>query len=46
MLNANGRIVSDGGDWSLSAQVSIYYSLDLWLDEIEGSVSWHLSRNF
>jgi hypothetical protein len=47
MLGANGQIVGQAGqDWQLSAHARIYYSLDLWLTEIEGSVNWHISKSF
>lgn len=46
MMDANGKLSNGGGNWNLNADVGIHYSLDLWLDEIEGSVNWHISRSF
>ena len=46
MLDARGKLTNGGGDWKLAAHVRIYYSLDLWLDEIEGSVGWNINRTF
>ena len=42
MLEAQGEITNQTGSWMLNAQVGIYYSLDLWLDEIEGGVTWYI----
>jgi hypothetical protein len=44
MLNAQGDLVNKTGNWNLSANTQIYYCLDLWLDDIEGSVTWHISK--
>jgi hypothetical protein len=47
MLGANGQIIGQAGqDWQLSANAHIYYSLDLWLTEIDGSVNWHITKSF
>lgn len=47
MLGANGQIIGQSGqDWQLSANARIYYSLDLWLTDIEGSVNWHIAKNY
>lgn len=47
MLSANGQIIGQSGQgWALGATAQIYYSLDLWVKEYEGSVSWHISHSF
>jgi hypothetical protein len=46
MIDATGRLTNAGGGWDLQAHVSVYYSLDLWLDEIEGSVDWNIHTTF
>jgi hypothetical protein len=46
MIDATGRLTNAGGGWDLQAHVRVYYSLDLWLDEIEGSVNWNIHTTF
>jgi len=47
MMGANGQIIGQmGQDWQLSANARIYYSLDLWITEIDGSVNWHIAKSF
>ena len=46
-MNANGEIVgAPEQPWQLNAAVGIHYSIDLWIDEIEGSVTWHVRKDF
>lgn len=44
-LNAQGDLVKTD-QWRLSAEARIYYHVDLWLDDISGSVGWHISYTF
>ena len=47
MLEANGDLKKGtGGDWSLDANARISYHVDLWLDDISGSVNWHIHTSF
>ncbi|HAL74504.1 MAG TPA: hypothetical protein DCM45_05350 [Clostridiales bacterium] len=47
MMGANGQIIGQvGQNWQLSANARIYYSLDLWITEIDGSVNWHIAKSF
>ena len=45
-VDAYGKLTNGGGDWHLTGRVNVYYSLDLWLDEIEGSVDWNIDKTF
>ena len=47
MLEANGDLKkSSSGKWSLDANARISYHVDLWLDDISGSVNWHINTSF
>lgn len=47
MLEANGDLKkSSSGKWSLDANTRISYHVDLWLDDISGSVNWHVHTSF
>jgi hypothetical protein len=46
MVGANGTLTKYYSDWTLSANVRIYYSLDLFLLEVSGSVNWHMTTSF
>lgn len=46
MLNANGNLIKEeNNDWRLSAEARIRYHVDLWLDDISGTVRWDLSKD-
>ena len=47
MLDAGGRLAKYmGRGWNLDAHVSISYHVDLVLDDIDGSVDWHINKDF
>lgn len=43
-LDAAGEINTANNAWDLKAQAAIHYSLDLWVHDFEGTVTWTLDR--
>lgn len=47
MMESKGDLIKGlTGDWSLNANTRIGYHVDLWPDDISGSVNWQIHNSF